>query len=122
MCSQISPGMGLFAGGYFLRCARHDDLAAGVPALGAQVDDMIGRLDHVQVMLDYDDSVAGVYQTVEAFQQTFDIGEVQAGRGLIEDIDRVLRPLQLAKLGGDLDTLRLAARECSRRLSQRDIA
>src|SRR5438552_316089 len=37
-----------------------DNLAAGVAALGPQIDQPIARLDHVQIMLDDDHRIAGV--------------------------------------------------------------
>ena len=42
---------------HLLRRPLGDDLAAGVPALGPQVDDVVGGLDDVQVVLDDDDGV-----------------------------------------------------------------
>lgn len=41
-----------------LGTARRDDRAALVAALGAEVDDVVGRLDDVKVVLDDDDGVA----------------------------------------------------------------
>ena len=35
-----------------LRCAGHDHAPAGVTAVRSQIDDVIGRLDHVEMMLD----------------------------------------------------------------------
>ena len=50
------------------------------------------------------------------------IRQVQARRRLVENVDRVLRALQLAQLSGDLDALRLAARKRRRRLAERQVA
>src|SRR5262249_28015263 len=52
--SQIPAGVGLFAGRHFFRRARDDDFAAGVPTLRAEVDHMVGGLDHIEVVLDHD--------------------------------------------------------------------
>ena len=43
--------------------------------------------------------VAGVDQPVQRDQQPLDVGEMQAGRRLVEDVERVLRALQRAQLG-----------------------
>ena len=59
--------------------------------LGAQVDDPVGRLDHVEVVLDDDDRVAQVDQAVEHVEQLADVVEVQAGRRLVEDVERSCR-------------------------------
>ena len=93
-----------------LRRAGGHDLAAGVAAFRPEVDDVVGGLDHVEVVLDQHHGVAGVHEAVQRFQQPLDVGQVQARGRLVEDVDGVLRTLQLAQLRGDLDALRLAAR------------
>ena len=92
-----------------LRRSRHHDLPACVTALGSEIDDMIGCLDHVEVVLDEQNGVSGVHETIERLQQPLDVGEMQSRRRLVEDVDGVLRPLQRAQLCRDLDPLRLAA-------------
>ena len=104
------------------RRARDHDLAAGMAALGPEIDDVVGGLDHVHVMLDQEHGVPGVDQLVQRREQPLDVGQVQAGGRLVEDVDRVLRPLQLAQLGRDLDALRLAAGQRRRRLAERQVA
>ena len=77
--------------------------------------------DHAHVVLDDDDGVAGVDQAVELRHQLLDVGGMQAGRRLVEDVERVaaLRALQL---GRELDALRLAAGELGRRLAEPQVA
>ena len=105
---------------HFLRRALGDDAAAGLAGLGAQVDDPVGRLDHVEVVLDHDHRVAQVDQAVEHVQQLADVVEVQAGGRLVEDVERP-PGVGPAKLGGQLDALGLAAGERRRRLAQRQV-
>ena len=69
-----------------LRRARREHSAAPLPALGAEVDDVVGGLDHVEVVLDHDDGVAGVDKSVKHVEQALDVGEVEAGRRLVEDV------------------------------------
>ena len=78
--------------------------------LRSQIDHMVGHFDDVQMMLDQENGVPGIDELVQRLQQTFDVGQVQTGRRFIENVDRVLRPLQGAELGGDLDSLSLASR------------
>jgi uncharacterized protein len=59
------PGIGLRTGGDVFRGPDGDDQAAPVAALGAQVDDPVGGLDHVQVVLDDHEGVALVAQAVQ---------------------------------------------------------
>src|SRR5262249_56628558 len=69
-----------------LGSATGDQLASIVAPLGAEVDDMIGRLDHVQVVLNHHDRMSGIDQSVQAVQEPIDVGEVQACRRLVEDV------------------------------------
>src|SRR3546814_17554694 len=77
-------------------------------------------LDHVQVVLDHHDRVAVVAQLVQHREQVFDVVEVQAGGGLVEDVQRapcvpsgqLLRPFH---------ALRLAAGQRGRRLAELDV-
>ena len=79
------------------------------------------RGDDAHVVLDDDHGVAGVDQPVELRHQLLDVGRVQAGRRLVEDVERVaaLRALQL---GRELDALRLAAGQLGRGLAEAQVA
>ena len=44
-------------------------------------------LDDVEVVLDDDDRVAGIDQPVPHVEQALDVGKVQAGGRLVEDVD-----------------------------------
>ena len=57
-------------------------------ALGAEVDDPVGLLDHVEVVLDHEHRVARVHQPLQHLEQLLDVGEVEAGRRLVEDVER----------------------------------
>ena len=92
----------------------------GVAALGAEVDELVGGLDHVEVVLDHDHRVALLDQAVEDLEQPLDVGEVQAGGRLVEDVERVAGG-DLGELGRELDPLRLAAGELRRRLAEADV-
>ena len=107
--------------GDFLGRAGGDDLAARVAPFGPQVDDPVGRLDHVQIVLDHQHRVAQVDQPVEHGQQLLDVVEVQAGGRLVEDVERVAG-VDAGQFGGQLDALGLAAGERGRGLAQRQVA
>ena len=109
--------MGRAAAGDVLGRAGHDDLAAGVAALRPEIDHMVRGLDDVHMVLDQENGMAGVDQPVQRLEQALDVGEVEAGGRLVEDVDGVLRALQGAQLARDLDPLRLAARQRRRRLA-----
>ena len=78
--------------------ALDDDPAAAVAALGPEVDDPVGRLDHVEVVLDHEHGVAGVDEPLQHAEQPAHVLEVQAGGRLVEDVDRAAGGA-LAELG-----------------------
>ena len=90
--------------------AGGDHLAAAVAAFRPHVDDPVGGLDHVEVVLDHQHGVAGVDQALQHLRAALDVGEVQAGGRLVEDVERAAggRARQLVR---QLDALGLAARE-----------
>jgi len=71
-------------GGHVFRSSRCYDLTALVSALGTQVDDPVGRLDDLQIVLDYEDGVAGIGQAVQDVQELSDVMEVQSGGRLVQ--------------------------------------
>ena len=72
-------------------------------------------------MLDDEDRVAAVDEAMEDLEQLLDVGEVEPGRRLVEDVERPAgRPPR--QLGRQLDPLRLAARQRRRRLAEVDVA
>ena len=72
-----------------LRRALGDDLAAAIAAFGAEVDDPVGGLDDFEIVLDDDDRVAVVDEAVEHFEQLRKVVEVEAGRGFVEEVERL---------------------------------
>ena len=87
--------------------ALEHDRAAVVAGAGTEVDDPVGVGHHRLVVLDDDDRLAGVDEPVEQAEQLLDVGEVEAGGRLVEDVDVAL----LGHVGGQLQPLPLAARQ-----------
>src|SRR5687767_14951589 len=115
--------MGIRRLGDVLRRALSHYLAAGGAGFGAEVNHPVGALDHVEVVLDHDHGVPGVDQAVEDLDEDADVVEVEAGGGLVEDVE--LAALTLASVGQlarDLEPLRLAAGERSGGLAETQIA
>ena len=84
--TQIPACLARFAACHDFRRALDDDSAAGVAAAGAQVDDPVGGLDHVEVVLDDQHGVTHVHQAVQHRQQRLNVGEVQAGRRFVQHV------------------------------------
>ena len=114
---QGSAGVGIRTGGQLLRRAARHNPPAAVAALGPQVDDPVGRLDHVQVVFDDQHRVAGVDKVVQDLEQQLDIGKMQARRRLVQQVQR---PAGAAfdQLARQLDPLGLATGQRRRRLAQ----
>src|SRR5438094_9963152 len=72
----------------FFGRAAGDDASTVSAALWPQIDDEVGTLNHVEVVLNYDYCVADAHEALEHVEQLMHIGEVKPGRGLIENINR----------------------------------
>src|SRR3954453_5138177 len=107
---EVPPGVALRHRRDQLRRALGDDRATPEPALRPHVDQPVGALDHVEVVLDDDDRVALVHQALEDEQQLADVLEVQAGGRLVEGEDRPPGG-PLLQLAGQLDPRRLTTGE-----------
>ena len=87
------------------------------PPSGPEVDDPVGRLDDLEVVLDDEHGVAGVDEVVQHLQQQLDVGEVQAGGRLVQQVERPAGA-PLDQFAGQLDPLGLAAGERGRGLAE----
>jgi hypothetical protein len=67
---RMRPRLGLRD---ILRRALSDDASAAVAAFGAKVDDPIRFGDHIEVVLDDDDGVAGGDQAVQDTDELLDV-------------------------------------------------
>src|SRR4029077_16905960 len=98
-----------------------DDPSATGSAFGTEVEHMIGRLDHVEVMLDHDDRVPLIDELVEHIEELPRVFEMETGCGLIEDVEGPAGPSSREFLG-ELHALRLSAGERRRRLPKLDVS
>ena len=69
----------------FRRTLGHD-FTACTAALRAKIDNMIGALDQVEVVLNDNDRIARVHQLLQHLDQAVYVCDVQAGSRLVEDI------------------------------------
>src|SRR5450759_332250 len=115
---EVLAGEGGAGGDEVGGCALEDDPAAVVAGAGAEVDDPVGVRQDRLVVRDDDDRLAGVDEPVEQAEQVLDVGEVEAGGRLVEDVDEAL----LGHVGGQLEPLPLAAGQRSERLAEDEVA
>ena len=87
--------------------ALEDDLAAGAAGVRPDVDHVIGRLDHVRVVLDDDHGVAPVAQQLQQLGQAVHVARVEPDARLVEDVHHVDQAA--AEVLDQLDALGLAA-------------
>ena len=107
--------------GDFCGTAFADEAAAVFAAFGAEIEDPVGVADHVEVVLDDDDGVAEIGEAVQDLEQLAHVVEVQAGGGLVEQIEGAAG-LALGELAGQLHALRFAAGERGGALAQVHVA
>ena len=82
--------MALLVSGNLGRCTDRYDASARFSTLRADVDNVVGNLDYVGVVLDDYDRVALVHQGVEHAEQLAYVLEMQARCRLIENVQRPL--------------------------------
>src|SRR5882724_8815757 len=114
-------GVGFFGAGDEFGGALGDDAAAAFAAFGAEVDDPVGLLDDVEVVLDDEHGVAKIDQPLEDIEELSNVVEVQAGGGLVENVERAAG-LAFRKLAGQFDALGLAAGKSGCGLAEGDVA
>ena len=107
--------------GHFLGRAPGDDRTAPVTAFRTHINDIVGGLDDIQVMLDDHDRIAAFHQGVEDAGQLGHIIEVEARGGFVQDVDGTACTAP-GQLGRQLDPLCFAAGQFGGGLPQLDIA
>ena len=90
--AQVLAGKAAGHGGHLFRGALGYDLTACAAALRAKVDDMVGALDEIQIMLDDDDRISHVHQLLQHLDQTVHVCNVQTGGGLVQNIHCFIGP------------------------------
>src|SRR5581483_237513 len=103
------------------RSALHNDTATAFAGAGSDFDNPIGGGNQAHVVLDDYDGISGLNQAVELRDEAFDVGWMQTGCGLVENVKRVAA-LATLQLGGEFDALRFAAGEFGGRLTQAQVA
>ncbi len=68
----------------FLRRAVRDETPSRVAAFGAQLDEVIGVGENIEMMLDHDDRVARIDELMQDAQEPLHVGEVQPDGRLLQ--------------------------------------
>ena len=96
--------MGALGGRDLLGCPGDHQLAPLVARLRADIDDPVGRLDHIQIVLDHHDAVPFGDKAVEGFQQDGDIVDMKARSRFVKDQEGAPR-FMTRKASGELQAL-----------------
>ena len=88
-------------------------LAALAPCAWTEIDDVVGVPHHLFVVLNDDDGVAAVAQSLEGRDKPLIVARVEADSRLVEDVEDASEPR--ANLRREADALHLAAGKCGRR-------
>ena len=83
-----NPNAGGFDG--FGGAGGNDGAALGA-AFRAHVNQVVGVADDIEVVLDDNERIATVNEAVEHIEQDADVVEMQAGGGLVENVERFAR-------------------------------
>ena len=97
-----------------------DDFAPLASGFRPEIEDIVGRLDDLPVMLDHEDRIAQVAELADRADQPAVIARMESDRRLVEDVKHAGQAA--ADLRRQADPLRLAAREGRRRPCQGQVA
>ena len=105
--AKVLRSMALFVFGDFGRGAFGNYPTALLATLGTEVDDVVGNLDNIEIVLDYDNGISLVYQLVKHLDKATNILEMESRSRLVENVERATR-LTLRKLRREFNSLTLA--------------
>src|SRR2546429_5872041 len=83
---QISRRMATWKSCDLLRRTGSDEIAANFATFRSQIDDPVGALDHLQIVLNHNHRITCIAQLHQHLQQFLNVGEMQSGRWLIENV------------------------------------
>jgi hypothetical protein len=75
-------------GGHLLGRPGRNNFPTPIASVGAQVNDPIGGLHYVEVVLDDQHRVASIDESLEHLEQHSHVVEMQTGRRLVEEEER----------------------------------
>ena len=115
---QVPPGQRA-AGPQPLDGALEHHLAAGGAGAGAEIDDVVGDLDRLRLVLDDQHGIALVAQPQQQLVHPLDVVRVHPDRRLVEQVGDVGE--RRSEVADHLGALRLAARQRPRRTVEAEI-
>ena len=105
-----------------LGCAGENDISALLATLGSHVNNPVGLLDDVGMMLNDNDAVTIGNQRIERGEEFLDVVEMQTRGGFVEDEEPRTFAVATHEEGSQLDALSLAATKRTGALTQFKVA
>lgn len=93
---DIFSGVGYRALGHFLRRSARNHGSAAVSALRSDINNIVRRLDDIQIVFDDNDGISALGQAVQNLHQFVDIRKMKSRRRLVENVDRFPVPRRLS--------------------------
>src|SRR5205807_426284 len=81
------PGVGFFGAGDEFGRALGDDAASAFTAFGAEINNPVGLLDDVEVMLDDEHRVPEVNEPLQNVEKFSHVVKMQTRSGLVENVE-----------------------------------
>src|SRR6266478_6899401 len=71
--------------GYLFRCALGHEQTSAYASLGPQIDHVVSRLDHFQIVFDHQYTVPALNQLIEHSKKRWNVVEMQSGGRFVEN-------------------------------------
>src|SRR5260370_3248831 len=85
-CGKSLAGIRFLGAGHLLGRALSNDAASGFAAFRTKIDNPIGLLNYVEMVLDDEHGIAKVDEAIEDVKELFYVVKMQASGGLVQDI------------------------------------
>ena len=108
---QILTGITFRTLYYLFRCSLCYDRTTVGTALRSDINNIIRRHDHIQIMLDHNDRITAFCQALQNIDQLMNICKMQTGRRFIQNIYRSAGT-SFAQLRCQLNSLCLTTGKC----------
>ena len=100
--------------------ANSDDFASSNAGAGSEIDDVVGSTHRLFIMLDHDDRVSLVSQSMKSFEKSAVVARVKTDGGFVKHVEHADQ--SAADLTGQANPLSFSSRKSVRAAVERDTA
>ena len=109
---QILSGVGILDLCHLFGSSLGNYHSSAVAALGTEVNDVVGSLDYVKIMLDDDDGISALDKSLKHLDKLCHVCGMKSGSRLVKNVDS-LTGASARKFGRKFDSLSLTTRKLS---------